>query len=100
MQTLIFLLLTFLLVIFSVLLYLKNKTSRVDRLNSGECPTCGEKAKIFYDEVNKTQFRNEVITKRVLKNHGCSGAVEIEYRCKSCGLKEVHAQSSNSGCGM
>lgn len=38
-------------------------------------------------------FKNEAITKRVLKNHGCSGVVEFEYRCKHCGLKEVHPQS-------
>lgn len=93
MQTLIFLLLTFLIVIFSILLYFKNKNSRVDKLNSGECPDCGEKTRIFFDETTKTQFKSDVITTRILKNHGCSGVNDIEYRCKSCGLKEVYPQT-------
>ncbi len=100
MQTLIFLLLTFLIVVFSILLYYKNKHSRVDKLNKGICPTCGDKAKTFYDEKTKTTFKVEVITTRILKNHGCSGVVDIEYSCKTCGLKEVYSQSSSSNCSM
>ena len=96
MQTLILLILLFLIVIFSILLYLKNKNSRVEKLNSGECPTCGEKTKVFFDDSTKTTFKNEVITQRLLKNHGCSGVREIEYRCKACGLKEVHSTANNS----
>lgn len=92
MQTLIFLLIAFLMVIFSILLYMKNKNSRVDKLNNGECPACGEKAKSFTDQSTKTTFKVENITARILKNHGCSGIREIEYICKSCGLKEVHPQ--------
>jgi predicted RNA-binding Zn-ribbon protein involved in translation (DUF1610 family) len=92
MQTLIFLLIVFLMTVFSVLLYMKNKHSRVDKLNSGECPTCGEKTRVFKDENRQTTFKVDVITARVLKNHGCSGVNEIEYVCKSCGLKEVHPQ--------
>lgn len=94
MQTLIFLLLSFLILIFSILLYFKSKHSRVNKLNSGECPSCGEKTKSFVDQSTNTTFKVEVITKRLLKNHGCSGVIEIEYRCKSCGLKEVHPQTS------
>lgn len=93
MQTLIFLLLVFLIAVFSVLLYYKNKHSRVDKLNSGECPSCGEKTRTFYDENTKTTFKQEVITARVLKNGGCSGVNDIEYKCKSCGLKEVYSQA-------
>lgn len=92
MQTLIFLLLTFLITIFSVLLYFKNKHSRVDKLNNGECPSCGEKTRTFYDENTRTTFKQEVITARVLKSGGCSGVNDIEYRCKACGLKEVYSQ--------
>ena len=94
MQTLIFLLITFLIVIFSVLLYFKTKTGRVAKLNSGECPNCGEKLRTFIDQSTNTTFKVEVITTRLLKNHGCSGVMDIEYKCKSCGLKEVHSQSS------
>jgi hypothetical protein len=93
MQTLIFLLLVFLIVIFSVLLYYKNRHSRVDKLNKGECPTCGEKTRSFYDETTKTTFKQEVITAKVLKSGGCSGVNDIEYRCKSCELKEVYSQA-------
>jgi protein-arginine kinase activator protein McsA len=99
MQTLIFLLLAFLISIFSVLLYFKTKKSRLDLLNSGECPTCKQKTKTFFDKNTNTSFSSEIITSKVLKNHGCSGVVEIEYSCKNCGLKEVH-QVPNSGCSL
>ncbi len=93
MQTLIFLLLVFLISIFSVLLYYKSKHSRVDKLNRGECPSCGEKTRTFYDENTKTTFRQEAITAKILKSGGCSGVHDIEYRCKFCGLKEVYSQA-------
>ncbi len=93
MQTLIFLLLVFLIAVFSVLLYYKTKHSRVDKLNRGECPSCGQKTKTFYDEKTNTTFTYEVINSRLLKNGGCSGVHDIEYRCKNCGLKEVYSQS-------
>ena len=100
MQTLIFLLLVFLIVIFSVLLYYKNKHSRVDKLNKGICPSCGDKAKTFYDDRTRTTFKVDVIKARVLKNHGCSGVTDIEYTCKTCGLKEVYSQNSSSNCSI
>jgi C4-type Zn-finger protein len=99
MQTLIFLLILFLISIFSVLLYFKNKKDRLSQLNSGQCPVCKQETKTFFDKNTNTTFKTEVITSRVLKNHGCSGVTEIEYICKSCGLKEVHSLSNNS-CGM
>lgn len=100
MQTIIFLLLTFLIVIFSILLYYKNKHSRVDKLNSGECPSCGAKPKVFFDQESQRTFKQDVISARVLKSGGCSGVNDIEYRCKVCGLKEVYSQSGNSNCGI
>jgi len=99
MQTLIFLTLTFLIVIFSVLQYFKSKKTREFKLNEGICPSCGAKAKTFYDENTKTTFKQEVIKSRILKNHGCSGVSEVEYKCSSCGLKEVH-QVANAGCNL
>ncbi len=92
MQTIIFLLILFLISIFSILLYYKNKHSRVDKLNSGECPACGQKTRVFYDENTKTTFKSEIITTRLLKGKDCSGVKDIEYTCKSCGLKEVYSQ--------
>ena len=100
MQTLIFLILVFLLVVFSVLLYFKNKHSRVDKLNRGICPSCGDKTKTFFDERTNSTFKVEIINTRILKNHGCSGVNDIEYTCKTCGLKEVYSQNSLSNCSM
>jgi len=99
MQTIIFLLLTFLIVIFSVLQYFKSKKTREAKLNSGECPDCGAKAKVFFDETTNTKFKSEVIKANLLKNHGCSGVSEIEFKCQACGLKEVH-QVSSAGCNL
>ena len=91
MQTIFFLLILFLITIFSVLLYFKTKTSRVEKLVSGECPSCKQKAKIFFDEKTKTTFKSEIIKSRVLQSHGCSGVKDVEFSCESCGLKEVHS---------
>ena len=99
MQTLFLILILFLISIFSVLLYFKTKVNRLDLLNSGECPTCKQKRKSFFDKNTNTTFASEIISSRVLKNHGCSGVVEIEFSCKNCGLKEVHSINS-SGCGL
>ena len=99
MQTLFIILILFLISIFSVLLYFKTKVNRLDLLNSGECPTCKQKRKSFFDKNTNTTFTSEIISSRVLKNHGCSGVVEIEFSCKNCGLKEVHSINS-SGCGL
>ncbi|MBP9490526.1 MAG: hypothetical protein KBE77_03685 [Aliarcobacter sp.] len=99
MQTLFLILILFLISIFSVLLYFKTKKNRLDTLNSGECPLCKEKRKVFTDKNTNTTFTQEVISSRVLKNHGCSGVIEVEYSCKNCGLKEVHSINS-SNCGL
>ena len=100
MQTLFLILILFLISIFSVLLYFKTKVNRLDLLNSGECPTCKQKRKTFFDKNTNTTFTSEVISSRVLKNHGCSGVIEVEYSCKNCGLKEVHSINSSSNCGV
>ena len=100
MQTLFIILILFLISIFSVLLYFKTKVNRLDLLNSGECPTCKQKRKTFFDKNTNTTFTSEIISSRVLKNHGCSGVIEVEYTCKNCGLKEVHSINSSSNCGV
>jgi len=93
MYTIIFLILIFLMFIFSVLLYFKQKHSRFDTLDSGVCPACGAKTKIILDSDNDTEFKVPVIRKRILQSHGCSGVLEFEFKCSECGLKEVHTQS-------
>ena len=101
MQTIFLLLILFLITIFSVLLYLKTKTSRVEKLVSGECTSCKQKAKIFFDEKTKTTFKSEIIKSRVLQKHGCSGVNDVEFTCSSCGLKEVHSTNLlPSSCGL
>ncbi len=99
MQTVLTLLIFFLIVIFSVLLYFKQKNSRLDKLQNGICPNCGAEPKTFKDPNTNTIFTDKPISSRLLKNHGCSGAIEIEYRCKQCELKEVHSENSG-GCSI
>jgi rubredoxin len=99
MYTIVSILIMFLIIIFSVLLYFKGKKDRQATLDSGVCPMCDASAKSFRDEVNNTTFSVEVIKKSLLKNHGCSGIVEYEYTCSSCGLKEVH-NSVGQSCGI
>ena len=100
MQNLFFLLILFLITIFSVLLYLKSKTSRVEKLLSGECPSCGQKAKVFFDEKTNTTFKSEIIKSNILKNHGCSGVNDVEFSCEVCGNKEVHSTQLPAGCHL
>lgn len=101
MYTIIALLLTFLIVIFAILLYFKSKKTRQSLLDSGVCPACDASRKSFTDEVSGKTFYVEVIQQRVLKKHGCSGIVEIEYRCNNCGLKEIHTDvGQNCSCGI
>jgi C4-type Zn-finger protein len=90
MYTILAILLFFLMSIFGVLLYFKSKKDRQALLDSGTCPVCQATTKTFTDPATKTTFAVDAIKQRVLKSHGCSGIVEIEYTCNNCGLKEVH----------
>jgi len=99
MYTILGLLILFLIVIFSVLLYFKSKKSRQADLDNGICPSCGATTKSFKDPTTNTLFKVESIRSRVIKNHGCSGIKEIEYICSSCGLKEIHT-SVGQGCSL
>jgi len=99
MYTIIGILLLFLISIFSILLFFKSKKSRQATLDSGTCPSCHSTAKSFKDQSTGALFKVDVIKPRILKKHGCSGIVEIEYTCTNCGLKEVHT-SVGQGCGL
>ncbi|RLA78276.1 MAG: hypothetical protein DRG78_15505 [Epsilonproteobacteria bacterium] len=99
MYTIIGILLLFLITIFSVLLFFKSKKSRQAILDSGTCPSCGATTKSFKDQSTGALFKVESIKPRILKKHGCSGIVEIEYTCNNCELKEVHT-SVGQGCGL
>jgi len=90
MYTIFGILLLFLISIFSILLFFKSKKSRQNELDHGTCPICKASTKSFKDEKTGALFKVEAIKQKVLKNHGCSGIIEIEYSCNNCGLKEVH----------
>lgn len=90
MFTIVGILLLFLILFFSTLLFYKLKKTRQYELDSGKCPICGATPKSFKDENTGSLFIVESIKQRILKNHACSGIVEIEYKCNNCGLKEVH----------
>ena len=99
MYTILSLLLILLLVVFSFLLYFKSKKSRQFLLDNGTCPRCKATTKKFIDENSKVEFSVDVITSRIIKNHGCSGINEIEYRCNNCDLKEIHT-TVGQGCSI
>ena len=99
MYTIIATLLLFLIVVFSILLLFKSKKDAQDTLEEGTCPSCNATYRTFKDNSTNTSFKVDVIKKRVLKNHGCSGVTEFEYTCTACGLKEVH-NSIAQGCGI
>lgn len=93
MQAILFILILFLIVIFSILLYFKTKHSRLDKLHRGICPTCGAEPKEFFDHIQNKKFFITAIESKLLTKNGCSGTVDIEYKCKECGQKEVHSES-------
>ena len=99
MYTIIGIFLLLLISIFSILLFFKSKNSRQVLLDEGTCPICDASTKSFKDENTGALFKVEAIKQKVLKNHGCSGIIEIEYTCNNCGLKEVH-NSVGQNCGL
>lgn len=99
MYTLLLILFLFLISIFSILLYFKGKKDNQSVLEEGICPSCDAKPRSFTDNKTNTTFTVDVIKKRVLQSHGCSGITEYEYTCNSCGLKEVH-NSVGQSCGI
>ncbi|MBI3874046.1 MAG: hypothetical protein HY307_03470 [Arcobacter sp.] len=99
MYTATMILLLLLLTIFGTLLYYKTKNQRQHMLEDGNCPDCGASKKSFRDQNTGVTFESSTIKQRVVKNHGCSGIVEVEYTCKNCELKEVYNRVG-SGCGI
>jgi len=90
MYNIIAILLFFLITIFGTLLYYKSKKSRLSDLENGNCPVCGAKPKSFKDETTGTVFQVKALERNIVKKHGCSGTMEVEFTCKNCGKKEVH----------
>ena len=99
MYTTISILLLFLISVFAILLYMKNKKQRLVLLHEGTCPSCFTETKRFKDEATGAMFSVSPIKSRVLKGGGCSGVSDIEYVCNSCGLKEVHSEIAGR-CGL
>ena len=100
MQNLLFLILTFIIVISLIFIFFKSKQNRLEKLLSGICPSCNEARRSFFDKNNNTKFTQEIIHTRVLKDHGCSGLKDVEFVCKSCDLKEIHSINSRMDCGI
>jgi len=99
MYTIIAILLFFLIAIFGTLLYYKSKKSKLAELEEGNCPICGATTKSFKDETTGTMFQVKAIEKNILRKHGCSGTMEVEFICKNCGHKEIHTTLSG-GCRL
>jgi hypothetical protein len=99
MYTTISILLLFLISVFAILLYMKNKKQRLALLHEGTCPSCHEETKRFKDENTGAIFSVSPIESRILRGGGCSGVSDIEYKCNSCGLKEVHSEVAGR-CGL
>jgi len=99
LYTVIATLLLFLMAIFSILLLFKSKKDAQVILEEGTCPSCKATFRTFKDQSSNTTFKVDVIKKRLLKKHGCSGVTEYEYTCSSCGLKEVH-NTIAQGCSL
>ena len=99
MYTIIAILLLLLIAVFGTLLYYRSKKSRLTDLQNGKCPVCYATTKTFKDEATRTVFSVEAIEQNILKKHGCSGTMEVEFSCKSCGNKEVHT-IFGSGCKL
>jgi len=90
MYTVIAILLLFLIAVFSILLLFKSKKSNQELLENGTCPACNSTIQTFKDENTGSTFEVNPIKSNILKSHGCSGTVEVEYTCTKCGLKEIH----------
>jgi len=91
MQSLLLIFILFIVVLLLIYIFFKSKQNRVKLLLKGTCPSCGETKQVFKDDKTQTFFTKEIICKRVLKTHGCSGVCDIEFSCSSCDLKEVYS---------
>ena len=92
MYTIISTLILFLIVVFSILLYFKLKTKNLRKLHNGTCPSCDATKKEFTNPTNGMKIKVDVITTKLLRSGGCSGASEIQYKCKECGFKFVSSE--------
>jgi hypothetical protein len=99
MYTIIAILLFFLIAVFGTLLFFKSKKSRLASLEEGTCPLCSAQPTKFTDPNTNTTFFQKPIEENILRKHGCSGTMEVEFNCKKCGLKEVHTVYRR-GCGL
>jgi len=88
-----------LIAVAAVLLYYQNKSKRLQAFKKGICPNCGAEPTKIYDKEKQIFLTKNPIDARVLRNNGCSGAIEMEYRCKECDIKEVFNERGGS-CGV
>jgi predicted RNA-binding Zn-ribbon protein involved in translation (DUF1610 family) len=98
LNNVILLLALFVVIILSILLFMNIKKKRQEKLVAGICPSCGAEEKVI--KTKDQTLTIAVIDSKVLKSHGCSGVSDVEFRCKECGLKEVHAVPTHCACGI
>lgn len=82
----------------AVMLYYQIKSKRLQTFKKGICPNCGAEPTKIYDNEKQIMLTKNPIDARVLRNNGCSGGVEMEYRCMECDIKEVF--NEKGGCGI
>ena len=96
MYTIISTLILFFIVVFSIRLYFKLKKENLTKLHNGICPSCDATKKEFTNPTNGMKIKVDVIMAKVLRSGGCSGASEVEYKCKECGFKMVSSEYGGS----
>lgn len=94
MESILFIFLLLIIVIFLVALGFKNKHKEFEIMSNGTCPKCG---------AEKTSFKNEegeIITKTPIQKLNLQTASctpgQIAYICKECNYKGVFSDSSSN----
>ena len=77
---------------------MKAKQIKLSKLKRGICPSCGAEEKTI--QTSEQLIRIPVINTKILKSHGCSGVIDVEYYCKECETREVYAMPNNSNCDL
>lgn len=79
-------------------LYFVQKKKNLDLFLKSTCPSCDATKTVFHTPENEKVYFNP-IEQKLIKNHGCSGVKEVEFRCKKCDFHQIHTLP-NRGCGL
>ncbi len=72
-----------LLSVLAYYLYIRHKGAKLQKIEQGICPECGQKT----------------IALKTKKGGGCSGTSNVTYRCENCGYEEDFNISGSCGSG-